>query len=82
MNKYIAKFTALCPNNSKVVDEYTIIIKTKNMIEVEEIIKYLKSLQNKSVFQEKLTKKIAKHFNAKVKLIGWHFNIKVVCKYD
>lgn len=80
-NKYIVKFTAKCPNNDLVVDNYKAIIKTKHLIEVEKIIKYLETLQREQVFQEDLTKKISKKFKCKVKLIGYHFNVKIVSKY-
>lgn len=82
MNKYTLKFTALCPNNKDVVDEYKISIYTKKLIEVEKIIKYLKKFKNKACYQEQLTKKISKHFNAKVILKGYHFNVKIKSIYD
>lgn len=81
MNKYKIEFTAKCPNNSMVVDKYKLTLKTENLIQVEEIIAYVEMLQRESVFQEDLTKKIAEHFNCTAKIIGWHFNVKVVSKH-
>lgn len=81
MNKYKIEFTAKCPNNGIIVDKYKLTLKTNELIEVEKIISYLETLQQESLFQEDLTKTIAEHFNCTAKIVGCHFNVKVVSKY-
>ncbi len=85
MNTYITEFTGKCPNNKKIVDNYKIKISSKSFIMVEDLKAYLKSFKNKAVYQEDLTKKIAKRFpKCKVCLIGDHLGvtIKSIAKYD
>lgn len=81
MNKYKIDFTAKCPNNTIVIDKYKLTLKTERLIEVESIIEFLNTLKEDVIFQEDLTKKIAEHFNCTAKLVGWHFNVKIVSKY-
>ena len=77
MNKYTARFKALCPNNKSIIDEYKCSIYTDKIIMVEDISMYLNPFINEAIYQEDLTERISKRFKAKVKITGWHLGIKI-----
>lgn len=75
---YVLCFTALCPNNPEIVDNYTINIKSKKMIMAEKLVKYFKSFNDVEIFQEELTKRIAKKFiGCKIKIIATHLGVEI-----
>lgn len=77
-NKYIAKIKGRCPNDTEIIDNYKCVIEGKNMIMVEDLKKYLKGFKEVDIYQEDLTKLIARKYRGcKVTLIGKHLGVKI-----
>lgn len=85
-NRYYLDFEARCPVNGN-TDFYhncCIEVPADRVILCEDIAKYLRSFAKKKVFQEALTKRIAKKFKARVQLECTHYpsGVFLVSEWD
>ena len=62
-NEYIAKMTALCPNNNE-KDNYTVTIETNQFWQVEDIIFYISRFKNRKIYQEDLAEHLVKKLHS------------------
>ena len=90
-NKYVTKFTALCPNNND-IDTYEITIETNQFWQIEDILEYLNAMANKKIYQEDLSELLVKKlhttktsphyrrnqgFEGRITLIGTHQGVEI-----
>lgn len=71
---------ARCPVDDR-RDIYTVFVRTSRVIKVEDILTALESHTKEPVFQEDLTKLLAKTIGCEVETQGWHGEVftTVVC---
>ena len=77
--KYTVPFTCVCPNDKEVI-EYEAVLTSDKVIMVEDIISFVKSFKDKSLYQEDITDKISLHFNCSVCTFGTHQGVFIRCK--
>ena len=78
MNKYIFEATCLCPNG-KLKDRYECELSSRSTIQVELIGKYIAKLAKRRMYQEQIADELRNEFMAGVRVVGWHYGIKVEC---
>jgi len=72
---------AQCPVNPRDTDLYAFTIESQSIIEVEKITAFFAANAGRAeVFQEVLTQQCAVTLGARVRSVGWHSGIKVVCE--
>lgn len=80
-NTYEYQVRAQCPVNPTDTDLYAFTLESEAIIEVEKIVAFFEAnAKEKSVFQEALTQKCAVTLGARVRSVGWHSGVKVVCE--
>lgn len=80
-NTYELKMRAQCPVNQTDVDLYDFTIESDEIIEVEQILRFVRDhAGDQKVFQEDLTQKCAVTLGAKVRSVGYHSGVRVVCE--
>jgi len=78
-HKYTIKFNAKCPADNS-IDSYKLKIYSNKIILVEDIIAIINKLTTEPIYQEKLAEIIYNNIKEKLKLIGYHSNIKIISK--
>lgn len=81
---YTTKFTARCPVDDRVTDDYTLMIEADEMIKVEDLLAVLNVYRDKAMFQEEITQDIALRFAecGKVRTSGTHSGVLTVCEVE
>lgn len=80
-NTYRYQVRAQCPVQPNDRDVYKFTVRSESMIEVERIVDFFKANAGKrKVFQEALTQQCAVTLGAKVRSVGWHSGVKVICE--
>lgn len=80
-NTYEYQVRAQCPVNPTDTDLYAFTLESEAIIEVEKIVAFFEAnAKEKNVFQEALTQKCAVTLGARVRSVGWHSGVKVVCE--
>ncbi len=80
-NTYEVEVRAQCPVNPMDTDLYAFTLESESIIEVEKIAAFFKvNAGTNNVFQESLTMQCAVTLGARVRSVGWHSGIKVVCE--
>lgn len=78
---YRLKVSATCPADRSVRDDYEVVIEAAEMIKVEELIELMAEYRTVAMFQEEMTKDIAKQLAvaSKVTTTGMHSGVETVC---
>ena len=76
MNIYNYKLVCRCPNDST-VNIYDVIIKSKQIIQVEDFNKFQSKIYNEKYYQEQIYELLKDCFGD-VKVIGTHLGVKVI----
>lgn len=78
---YRLRFSATCPVDPSVRDDYEVVIETDGMIKVEDLIALLDEYRPLAMFQEELTQDIMRRLAtaAKVTTTGMHSGVETVC---
>jgi hypothetical protein len=80
-NTYEYEVRAQCPVNPTDTDLYAFTLESETIIEVEKIVGFFKANAGKNeTFQETLTQQCAVTLGARVRSVGWHSGVKVVCE--
>jgi hypothetical protein len=80
-NVYEVKVRAQCPVNPTDIDLYDFTIESDEIIEVEQILRFVHDhAGDQKVFQEDLTQKCAVTLGAKVRSVGVHSGVRVICE--
>jgi hypothetical protein len=80
-NTYQIEVQAQCPVCPTDTDLYQFTIESESLIEVEKIIDFFdKNAGRNKVFQEKLTQHCAVTLGAKVRSVGVHQSVTVICQ--
>lgn len=76
---YELKMKARCPSNPQITDEYDVVVDVDRMIVVEELLATLGHYLEEAIYQEDITARLARKFNCKFTLTGYHSGIKTTC---
>jgi len=76
--KYSLSIECNCPVDD-LPDLYNVEITSDKVVPVENILEVLENINRKD-FQENITVSLARQISAKVKTVGYHSGIKVVCE--
>ena len=76
--RYSFELNASCPVDN-LGDLYDVEITSPKIITVEDILMAVETI-NKNDFQEHITTALARELSSRVKTVGYHSGIKVVCK--
>lgn len=74
MNTYELSIRAMCPSDN-LPDWYEMRVESNRLILVEDVLAAVKDLG--AIYQEDLTRQIARRLGAKVTTVGYHYGVKV-----
>lgn len=78
-NTYELEVRAVCPIHVGLIDFYQVTVRSESLIQVEKILEFFTTFQDKQIYQEDLTSRAAVALGAQVQTVGIHSGVKVTC---
>jgi GTP cyclohydrolase I len=71
--------SALCPKDG-LPDIYAVTVTTERVVAVEDILKVSHGFARRKIYQEDLTKEMARKLGVTVKSLGYHSGVRTECE--